>query len=185
MRSAGADKPIWFTEGAYYADDDMPFEPYSSWLKPLDSELEAAEYQVKFNTILLAYGVEKIIYHSGTPGSINNESLSGIFFEWGGAPRKMLVTQAAMSNMLSPNMKSLGKLEAPESVNAYGFGADDQTVIVAWIKEDTEPREISLAGKPWRAVDFLGNELETDVITLTERPVYIVTRETGLGKLPW
>ena len=97
----------------------------------------------------------------------------------------MLVTQAAMSNMLPPNMKSLGKLEAPESFNAYGFGADDQTVIIAWIKEDTEPREISLAGKPWRAVDFLGNELETDVITLTERPVYFVTRETVLGKLPW
>ena len=185
MRSAGADKPIWFTEGAYYADDDMPFKPYRAWLKPLDSEKEAAEYQVKFNTILLAYGVEKIIYHSGTPGSINDESLSGIFFEWGGAPRKMLVTQSAMSNILPPNMKSLGKLETPESVNAYGFETDNQTIIIAWIKEDTEPREISLAGKPWRAVDFLGNELETDVITLTERPVYLVAREIALRKLPW
>lgn len=185
MRAAGADKPIWFTEGAYYADDDMPFEPYSSWLKPLDSELEAAEYQVKFNTILLAYGTEKIIYHSGTPGSINNESLSGIFFEWGGAPRKMLATQAAMSNVLSLPLRSLGRLKAPESVNAYGFETSGRTVIVAWIKEDTEPVEISLAGKPWRAVDFLGNELETDVITLTERPLYFVTKGTGLGELPW
>ena len=186
MRSAGADKPIWFTEGAYYADDDKPFEPYGGvWLKALDSEAEAAEWQVKFDIILLAYGVEKIIYHSGTPGSLNNESLSGIFFEWAGAPRKMLVTQVAMANLLAPPVRSLGRLEAPKMVRAYGFEADGQTVIVAWAEEYAEPVEISLAGKPWRTVDLQGNDLKTDSVTLTERPVYFVAEGTGLKELPW
>jgi hypothetical protein len=192
MRSVGADKPIWFTEGAYYADDDMPFEPHSStWLKPLDSEVEAAEWQVKLNTLLLAYGVEKIIYHSGTPGSLNNESLSGIFFEWAGAPRKMLVTQAAMANLLSANVTSLGSMEAPEGLKAYGFETDGRTVIVAWMEEGlpaaqgtaqagAEQREISLIGKPWRAVDLQGNDLKSDSVILTERPVYFVAEGTGL-----
>ncbi len=186
MRSAGADKPIWFTEGAYYADDDKPFEPYhSTWLKPVDSEIEAAEWQVKFNTLLLAYGAEKIIYHSGTPGSLNNESLSGIFFEWAGSPRKMLVTQSAMSNLLLPPVKSLGPLKGPEMIRAYGFESDGRTVIVAWMEEGAERRDISLTGKRWRAVDLQGNELKVDNVTLSERPVYFVAKGTALKEFPW
>jgi hypothetical protein len=186
MRSAGADKPIWFTEGAYYADDDKPFEPFNStWLKPVDSETEASEWQVKFNTLLLAYGAEKIIYHSGTPGSLNNESLSGIFFEWAGAPRKMLVTQIAMANLLSPPIKTLGPIECPEMTKAYGFETDGRTVIVAWVKENTPTVNISLAGTSWRAVDLQGNELKADSVLLTKRPVYFVAKGTKQKKLPW
>ncbi|MEK7399242.1 MAG: carbohydrate binding domain-containing protein [Candidatus Poribacteria bacterium] len=175
MRESQADKPIWFTEGAYYADDDTPVSPYSSWLKPLDSELEASEWQIKFNTIILAYGVEKIIYHSGTPGSLNNESLDGIFFEWAGAPRKMLVTQSAMSNLLKPPISSLGRLDSPEKVKAYGFKTDGQTVVVAWAEEGAKV-EISLTEK-WQAIDIQGHELKTDKLTLTERPVYFISKE--------
>ena len=194
MRSAGADKPIWFTEGAYYADDDKPLEPYdSTWIKPVNSEIEAAEYQVKFNTLLLAYGAEKIIYHSGTPGSLNNEELSGIFFEWAGAPRKMLVTQVAMANLLSPPIKRLGPLSGPENVKVYGFQSQGRTVIIAWMEEGAQPRPVHLpnrdgqaiAGKPWRAVDLQGNELARDSVVLTERPIYFVAEGTPLAEFPW
>jgi hypothetical protein len=186
MRSVGTDKPIWFTEGAYYADDDKPFEPYdSTWLKQVDSEAEAAEWQIKFNTILLAYGTEKIIYHSGTPGSLNNESLSGIFFEWAGAPRKMLVTQAAMANLLSPPLKSLGPIKCPGMIRAYGFESDGRTIIIAWLKEGATTIEISPAEKQWRAVDLQGNEVKTSKITMTGRPVYFIAKGTKLKELPW
>jgi len=185
MRSAGADKPIWFTEGAYYADDDKPFEPYSDWLTPVDSEVEAAEWQVKLNTLLLSYKVEKIIYHSGTPGSLNNESLSGIFFEWAGEPRKMLVTQSAMANLLSTPLFPLGRLNAPEKVRAFGFETDGRTVIVAWTEEGSKPKELSLSGKPWRVVDLQGNELKVDRLLLTERPVYFWAKGTALKEFPW
>jgi len=185
MRAAGADKPIWFTEGAYYADDDKPFEPYRDWLTPLDSEREAAAWQVRFNTLLLAYGAEKIIYHSGTPGRLNDESLSGIFFEWAGAPRKMLVTQVAMAHLLPSSVVSLGRLEAPAGVQAYGFEAAGRTILVAWREEEAEPVDIPLAGKPWQAVDLQGNELTADRVRLTERPVYFVAPGTGLEEWPW
>ncbi|MFH1718747.1 MAG: beta-galactosidase, partial [Planctomycetota bacterium] len=186
MKLAGADKPIWFTEGAYYADDDMPSEPYdSTWLKSVDSEIEASEWQVKFNTLLLAYGAERIIYHSGTPGSLNNESLSGIFFEWAGAPRKMLTAQSAMANLLSPPVKSLGRIDGPETIRAYGFETGGRTVIVAWTQEDAATRRISLTEKPWRAVDFQGNELKSDSVPLTKRPIYFVAKGTKPGQLPW
>ncbi len=185
MRSAGRDIPIWFTEGAYYADDDKPSEPYSSnWLKPVDSEAEAAEWQVKFNTLLLAYGAEKIIYHSGTPGSLNNESLSGIFFEWAGAPRKMLVTQSAMANLLAPPIRSLGPIESPKTFKAYGFESLDRTVIVVWTNEDTDSMSISVP-ENWKTIDIQGNELNYNKVAVTERPVYFVAKGTKLQKLPW
>jgi hypothetical protein len=186
MRSLGMDKPIWFTEGAYYADDDKPYEPYdSTWLKPVDSEAEAAEWQIKFNTILLAYGAEKIIYHSGTPGSLNNESLSGIFFEWAGAPRKMLVTQAAMANLLVPPIRSFGLSEGPDDIKSYRFETHGRTVIVAWLKEGSKPGRISLTSNQWRAVDLLGNEIKAEAVNLTERPVYFIAQGTTGRKPPW
>jgi len=186
MRSLGSDKPIWFTEGAYYADDDKPYEPFdSTWIKPVYSEAEAAEWQIKFNTILLAYGAEKIIYHSGTPGSLNNESLSGIFFEWAGAPRKMLVTQSAMANLLSPPIRSFGPAEGPGDIKSYRFETNGRTVIVAWLKEGLKPQRISLASEQWRAVDLQGNEIKAESVDLTERPVYFIAQGTTGGKLPW
>lgn len=186
MRSAKADKPIWFTEGAYYADDDKPFEPYSSsWLKPLDSEIEASEWLVKLNTLLLAYGTEKIIYHSGTIGNLNNEDLSGIFFEWAGAPRKMLVAQSAMANLLLPPIRSLGRLKSPEAIKAYGFETAGRTVVIAWVQEGAEPKEISLTDKPWLAVDLQGNALKGDRILLTERPVYFVVQGAVPTEFPY
>ena len=163
----------------------MPFMPFdSSWLTPVTSETEAAEWQVKFNTILLAYGVEKIVYHSGTPGSLNNESLSGIFFEWAGAPRKMLVSQAAMANVLAAPIRSLGPLAAPEPVKAYGFESRGRTVVVAWIAEGAEPARFTLK-RGWIAIDLQGNELDAERVTVTERPVYFVSETAKDGRLPW
>jgi hypothetical protein len=178
-------RPIWFTEGAYYADDDKPFEPYHSWLKPLDSEAEAAEWQVKFDTLLLTYGVERIIYHSGTIGSLNNEDLAGIFFEWAGTPRKMLVTQATMANLLVPPIRPLGRLKAPEGMAAYGFESQGRTVIVVWALEEAGPMSLSVAGKTWKVVDLQGNPLDVQTVLVTERPTYLVADETGRETLPW
>ena len=186
MRLAGADKPIWFTEGAYYADDDMPYEPYdSTWLTPVASEAEAAEWQIKLNTLLLAYGAERIIYHSGTPGSINNESLSGIFFECAAAPRKMLVTQAAMANLLVPPVRSLGPIDSCEGLKAYGFESGGRTVVVAWAVEEGEPANLAVRTADWKAMDLQGNELDAVDITLTQRPMYFVSTKATSGSSPW
>ena len=126
--------------------------------------MEAAEWQVKFNTLLLSYGVERIIYHSGTIGSLNNEDLAGIFFEWAGTPRKMLVTQSALANLLVPPVRPLGRLASPPDTAAYGFESQGRTVIVAWAIEEAKPATVSIAGKGWKAVDLQGNQLNTESV---------------------
>jgi len=129
--------------------------------------------------------VEKFIYHSGTPGSINNDSLSGIFFKWGGTPRKMLVTQSAMSNILRLPIKSLGKIETSDSLKAYKFESDGRTVIVVWVEEGAKELGINLTEKGWQVLDIQGNPLETQNMVITEMPVYFVMEGIWTGKLPW
>ncbi len=186
MQATRLVRPIWFTEGAYYADDDKPFEPYRNWLKPLDGEVEAAEWQVKFDTLLLSYGVERIIYHSGTIGSLNNEDLAGIFFEWAGAPRKMLVTRSALANLLVPPVRPLGRLASGPDTAAYGFESQGRTILVVWAVEVGANNHSPLqAGKGWKAVDLQGNQLNVESVTLTERPIYLVTERLKPETLPW
>ncbi|MCU0917929.1 MAG: carbohydrate binding domain-containing protein [Planctomycetes bacterium] len=187
MNATRLTRPIWFTEGAYYADDDRAREPFrSSWLKPLESEAEAAEWQVKFNTLLLTYGVERIIYHAGTAGRLNQEDLGGIFFEWAGAPRKMLVTQAALANLLVPPVRPRGRLQAPEGIAAYGFETPGRTILVAWAPDvganNHSPLQID---ENWKAVDLQGNLLNVQNVTLTERPIYLVSEGPVPAPLPW
>ena len=115
----------------------------------------------------------------------------------------MLVAQSAMANLLLPPVRSLGPLKAPEMVKAYGFETDGRTpplggagrtVIVAWVEEGAELKEISLTRKPWQAVDLQGNELKVDSVSLSERPIYFVAKGTSpalrkggtrLRELPW
>ncbi len=189
MEKAGGVKPIWFTEGAYYADDDLPYTPYHSWMKLLESEQECAAYQVRFDTILLSNGVRKIIYHSGTPGSLNNEDLAGIFFEWDGAPRKMAVSQATLTSLLGPDTKALGSLVEPSvpaapsrpepaegqsrtPYRAYGFTSRGKTVVVLW-NDGFDAYTLTPAGKA-RVLDIVGATVTAKSVPVTNTPCYLV-----------
>ncbi len=126
-------RPVHFTEGAYYGDDDPAIQPYragDTLLQPLESELECASYQVRFNAILLAHGVRKIIYHSGTPGQHNQASVDGIFFEWDGAPRKADTEYAG------------AVWERPRGLAFHSRG---RTVVVVW---DERPGGSTLSPRP-------------------------------------
>ena len=125
-------------------------------------------------------------FHTFTwTGSLNNESLSGIFFEWAAAPRKMVVTQAAMANLLVPPLRSLELPAAPDHLKAYGFESCRRTVIVAWAAEGAGPVTVSWTKGTWKAADLLGNELDVTRLAITQRPVYLVSQKTRPERFPW
>ena len=111
-------------------------------------------------------------------------AISGIFFEWAGAPRKVLVTQAAMANLLVPPIKTLGRLPSPDHVSAYGFQTSGRVVIVAWSDEHTQRADVP-SSKGWWVYDLQGNELDTVSFRITTRPACPVLRATTLTDLPW
>jgi hypothetical protein len=170
MEKAGGRKPIWDTEGAYYADDDVPFAPFTWWGTQLETERECAAYQVRLDVILIAAGTRKIIYHSGTPGSLNREDPAGIFFEWDGAPRKMAASQAALTALLGLDTVSLGALS--ETPRAYGFRSRGKTVVVVW--NDGEGDFALTPGREARLLDIVGNEVKERSVALGETPCYLV-----------
>jgi len=101
LRRAGRPEiPIWVTECGTYADDDLPVSPAFHWNAILGSERQCSEYLVRFAAVTLGHGVEKIFCHAGTVGTLNEENTEGIFFEYGGAPRKMLPAQAVSCRLI-------------------------------------------------------------------------------------
>jgi len=184
MREAGNPKPIYFTEGAYYGDDDLPFEPFSpgdSLMAPLDSELECASYLARLDAILLSQNVKMIIYHAGVAGGLNRPSVGGIFFEWDGGPRKMAVSLSVANALFGPEVQFIGSVW--DDVRSFAFHSRGQTVIVAW---DEKLRHLALTprGAGPRVLDLSGATVEAKRIPLGGTPCYLVfDRELTLDQV--
>ncbi len=169
-------RPIWFTEHAYYADD----EP---WISPivvhpngahLPSERIQAEYQVRFNTILLANGVEKIFSHAGIGSAVNHTNLWTMFLRYGSEPFKCYATQAVMSQMFTPTCRFVKRLLPGQAAYAYLFSDTTRTVGVIWAPSGTEPKPLRLGNAKLQLLDIVGRPQTSRTFTPGESPVYIV-----------
>jgi hypothetical protein len=178
LRSKGPERPIWVTEFGLYADDDPAVRPFrvgdatmTRSLRP--TELRASADLVKFSAIMRAYGVEKIFYHAGTCGAWNEDSAGNIFFEYGPTPRKMFTAQAVLSRLLPAGTRFVRRWEEPPGVVGFEFAAPGgaRRVAVLWIVE--EPIDFALPAG-WRALDLMGNPVESASFQLGEVPVYLV-----------
>jgi hypothetical protein len=184
MQEAGRPKPIYFTEGAYYGDDDLPFAPFEAGdalMRPLDSELECASYLARLDAILLSQNVRMIIYHAGVGGALNQPAVGGIFFEWDGAPRKMAVSLSVTNALLGPDLHFIGS--AWDRVRSFAFHSRGRTVVIAW---DDKSHHLALTprGPSPRLLDISGATVTATSTPLGGTPYYLVfDRELTLDQL--
>jgi hypothetical protein len=172
MRAAGKPKPIWNTEYAYYAQDDISIKPYR-WESPLvEDEKLCAAYFIRINTIMLSQNVVRFFLHAGTCHPLNQEGAGGIFFNYAGQPRKFYAAQSAMANLFPPGTKFVERLAAPDGLRAYLFENPAGPILVAWSEEDHQG-ELSLADAKLTALDIQGNALTERTLPLTEYPIYV------------
>ncbi len=176
MQERGEAKPIWLTEIGCYADDDPYRTPSvigdsamsrANW----PSEREAAEGLVKTAAVFLSHGVTKIFYHAGTCGPINGRDGGGIFFEYGGAPRKMYVALNALTKRLGPSPRPLPPIEAAGRLYAYLFETEDGALAIVW-----SPSEQSLSipiDDHVVASDLMGNVIEQNTVEFGYTPMYL------------
>jgi hypothetical protein len=145
MDKHGGRKPIWLTEYGYYADDDPAIVPlaHGGFDQPLDSELQQCEYAVRWAVLNLAHGVDKIYYHAGTCDGLNQDSLLGIFFEYGGTPHKIYAAQAVMAHFLTPTTPFIRRLTLDAATRGYLFRDHDRLVCVVGRTAMTPPRQSS------------------------------------------
>ena len=178
MDQHGQRKPLWLTEHGYYADDDLAILPPDRSRFPqelLANELRQAEFSMRFNLILLAHGVEKIFYHAGTSEPLNRDQIQGIFFRYGGEPRKIYPAIAAMANLFSPKTRFV-KDASPESRHqrALIFQDGSRLILTAWQPFEDKPGWLRVTGRGIELRDMMGNPLEGSKVALSGSPVFAV-----------
>jgi hypothetical protein len=176
MDKHGVRRPIWITETAYSADDEPWLTPINSYpvTTHLASERMQAEYEVRYNVILLANGVEKIFYHAGTGSAINHGSLFTMFLRYGSEPYKSYASQAVMSQLLTPNCKFVKRLLPDGPLRAYLFGDTKRSVGVVWAPTGAKPTEVRIVDARLRLWDMMGRPQPLQRFTPGETPVYVV-----------
>ena len=167
---------IWLTELGCYADDDPAVMPLSVGDSAMtrarhESERDASEWLVKFSTLFFASGGEKVFLHAGTCPEINASDAGNVFFEYGGAPRKMLAAVSALSRRLPPESRFLERRELSPEVIAFRFRSGKDIITVAWARSG----DSNLTLPPGtRAEDIMGNPIPGSGITIGETPVYLI-----------
>jgi hypothetical protein len=126
---------------------------------------------VKFATLFFANGGEKIFLHAGTCGEINGVDTGGVFFEYGGTPRKLLAAVAAMANLIPPEAKFERSEKLSDGVIVHWFRVGKKRVGVAW-STDGKVHQIALPSGV-SALDIMGNPIEGRKVAVSETPIYL------------
>ncbi|MBS0632170.1 MAG: carbohydrate binding domain-containing protein [Verrucomicrobia bacterium] len=199
---SGNVKPIWMTEFAYYGADDLPWTPWfprpGDWAANLllANEKQAADWTIRNNVIMLARGVQKIFYHSGTNGEVNSTdwTLESPLFSCLnnlGQPRKLYAAQAELTYFLGSAPTYAADLSKPSSVGGhstagvYGFSfqVGGNAVMVVWADE-TAPYSWGLTVPSGTQVyDIMGNNLGTLTGRLGNSPLYFVSSTLSAATL--
>ncbi len=176
MEKHGGRKPIWLTEYGYYADDEpwaIPM-PRNNFSTPLSSERRQAEYAVRWATIMLANGVDKIFYHAGTCDGINHDSLQGIFYEYAGTPHKIYAAQAVLARVFTPSTKFVKRMALDECIKGYLFSDGRRRLAVVWAAGGTKAAEIRLADEKLQLHDMMGRPQTMRKFVPSGTPVFII-----------
>lgn len=173
MDRHGIRKPIWFTEFAYFADDDPWQVPWTHWAPLLASERVQAEYNIRLNTLLLANGVEKVFHHAGVGAGVNHTPLWGIFLRYGDEPFKAYASQAVLAQMLTPSSQFVKRLLPDQAVRAYLFRDTKRTVAVVWAPAGAEPTVLQLKDSRLQPLDLMGRPQTARTFTPTQSPVFV------------
>lgn len=176
MDKHGRRKPIWLTEYGYYADDDPATVPLPNhgFDKSVGSERLQAEYAVRWATIGLAGGIEKIFYHAGTCHGLNGDNMQGVFFKYGGQPRRIYAAQAVLAQLLTPTARFVKQLALGDGTKTYLFRDGERLVAVAWSTGRARPATVKLTDPRLQLWDLMGRPQPDRQFTPTGSPVYVV-----------
>ncbi|MBS0632189.1 MAG: hypothetical protein JSS11_09770, partial [Verrucomicrobia bacterium] len=194
----GTRKPIWATETGYYGLDEFPYLP---WRAPVDdfatnrllqSEQQCGDYIVRYSTILLAHGVDKIFWHEPIAGDANEavRDAENVFIGPSGVPKKAYAALSALANVLDEAPVFAGQWPVPSQiagqsaaqVHGYAFASGDHSVLIAWAVAGAADWQIAWP-EGAQALNITGAPLAGRAAKLSESPVYIVSRGLKPGEL--
>ena len=136
-------------------------------------EREAAQALVQSAAAFCTHGLRKIFLHAGSCGPINGSSAGGVFFEYGGAPRKMLPAVWAFSRLMDADFEPVDTGPQPADRRIYVFKVKRGALAIAWTRE--EKPVLVTAGSDITVIDIMGNTLNVRAVELTATPVYFLS----------
>ncbi|MBP6507086.1 MAG: hypothetical protein KA257_05930 [Opitutaceae bacterium] len=174
MAAHGGAKPLWMTEFSYFGTDDLPRQPFvpvpGLWSEPqLLSERQVADYTVRYATIFLGRGGEKIFLHSGCTGSVNKPGTESCLFE-DGAVRKVFPALAVFNQFMGAAPRFVADRRLADGFG-FAFEAGSHATIVAW-----DPSGNATVSVPdgLDCRDLMGRELRHSVVRLGNSPIYLL-----------
>jgi hypothetical protein len=183
MRAHGGPKPVWLTEFSYFGTDDLPREPFVPTPgvfseQQLQSERLVAENIVRFCTIFLSRGGEKIFLHSGSVGSVNNPGTESCLFADGGV-RKVFPALAVFTDEVGPSPRAAGDREDGTRF-AFAFESGAQSTVVLW---DTAASSEAAIPAGATCTDIVGRTVAGPSVRLSGSPVYLAGPPGRAGEL--
>jgi len=179
-KAGGEDTPIWLTEHAYYADDDLAVvPPRPGFPHLLDSERVQAEYSIRLNLILLAHGVRKIFYHSGSCPGLNRDKTESVFYRYNGEPRKICPAVAAFNALFSPDVQVVRAWPKQHGCWAYTCRDGDRFIVAAWQPREGPPAWLVSTRNDIAFSDMMGNQIRAPAAggpRLSPSPVFAVAK---------
>ncbi len=174
MAANGGAKPLWMTEFSYFGSDDLPRQPFvpipGLWSEPqLLSEKQVADYTVRYATIFLGRGGEKIFLHSGCTGSVNKPGTESCLFE-DGAVRKVFPALAVFNQFMGSEPRYVADKRLADGFG-FAFEAGSHATIIAWDPSGKTDVTIPDGIECW---DLMGRRLSHLIVRLGNSPVYLL-----------
>jgi hypothetical protein len=178
MDAHGGRKPIWVTEFSYWAADDLPCRPFLPntwcWATLLDSERRCAEYTIRFFTIVLGRGVERVFVHAGSSGLANEWNFECCLFAHGGAPRKIFPALAVFTELMGPRPAYAGERAFGKTGHCFAFETLNRSVLVLWAENEGRATTVAVPAVAGECLDIMGGTLLTRPISPSTAPIYVV-----------
>jgi len=173
MRAHGGPKPVWMTEFSYFGTDDLPRQPFVPTPgvfseKQLLSERQVADYTIRYSTIFLGRGGQRVFVHSGSTGGVNNPGTESCLFTDGGV-RKVFPALAVFTLQMGPSPKPVADRSGPGGF-IFAFETGAQATLVLW---DPQGRATVALPPGASCRDLMGRALEGPTLGLTGSPVYL------------
>jgi hypothetical protein len=182
MDAAGKRRPIWITEFSYYGSDTYSRRPFipdaGNWAEErmLKDEKQCADYTIRFYTIMMSFGVEKIFIHSGASGSVNSTQPECCLFDYGAVPKKIFPALAVFSGLMGTNAKFAKSEQLGKTAYSYSFTTENGVLSVAWESSENSKTSIQIPDDD-TCYDIMGKIIKGKQVVLGGSPVYILKRK--------
>jgi len=179
MDATGKRRPIWITEFSYYGSDTYPRSPFipdsASWSEErlLQDEKQCADYTIRFYTVMMAFGVEKIFLHSGASATVNSEQFECCLFDYGGVPKKIFPALAVFTDFMGSQARFIESRRLGGSGHSYSFTTGKGQLTILWDPEAGASVSVPVPAD-CTAYDLMGRKLPAGRIVLGSSPVYFL-----------